>query len=255
MQIAIIIDREKKLQFVYNTITCLLMKKWLIGITFIGVVSFACHFAFSSLGYNPSDDGFILAGAKRILFGEIPHRDFITIRPFLPYLLWAPVVAISGDSVYWVSRFLVWIQFATIAWMSVLIAEKILKKSFSFFEQISFALFAFLLPAHNFPLMAWYSIDAVFLSIIGIWFALCTNTKGKLLGYFLIGTTALARQNFLLLGPFVLFIIGDYKQLKYWVATLSPLFAMGIFLLIVGALHDALLQMTAHTELVTYGFL
>jgi hypothetical protein len=32
-------------------------------------------------GFNPSDDGVVLAQSYRILHGQVPHRDFIAIRP------------------------------------------------------------------------------------------------------------------------------------------------------------------------------
>jgi len=39
------------------------------------------HFAFSSLGFPATDEGFVLAYSRRILAGQVPHRDFIFIRP------------------------------------------------------------------------------------------------------------------------------------------------------------------------------
>ena len=33
------------------------------------------------LGYNPTDDGFVLAGAQRLLHFQIPHADFVSARP------------------------------------------------------------------------------------------------------------------------------------------------------------------------------
>jgi hypothetical protein len=44
-------------------------------------VAAAAHLLYSSLGLNPTDDGFTLAYARRILDGQIPHRDFVIIRP------------------------------------------------------------------------------------------------------------------------------------------------------------------------------
>ena len=35
----------------------------------------------STEGFNPSDDGVILAQSYRLLQGQIPHLDFISIRP------------------------------------------------------------------------------------------------------------------------------------------------------------------------------
>lgn len=228
---------------------------WLIGIIFVIVTSVVCHILFSSLGYNPSDDGFILSGARRILWGEIPHKDFITIRPFLPYLLHAPIVYFGGDYTYWLSRLFVLLQLSITAWFCVLITENVLETKLSQVKKFVFALFAFMYGVHDFPIMAWYSIDAIFFATLGLWFSLQKNSSQKFIGYILIGLSPLARQNFLLVGPVSLFILGDYKKLRYWLASFLPLFIMGVYLLIVGALPDAILQMTAHNELFLTGFL
>src|SRR5258708_31765250 len=39
------------------------------------VVAVAAHLEFSWMGYTPTDDGWVLAGSRRILAGQIPHRD------------------------------------------------------------------------------------------------------------------------------------------------------------------------------------
>jgi hypothetical protein len=37
--------------------------------------------AVGRLGFNPTDEGFVLAGSYRILHGQVPHLDFISPRP------------------------------------------------------------------------------------------------------------------------------------------------------------------------------
>ncbi|MEN4017737.1 MAG: hypothetical protein PQ968_04725 [Methanobacterium sp.] len=63
---------------------------------FIIIVSIIAHILFSKLGFNPTDDGFILAGAKRILEGQIPHLDFISIRPVGSHFFHIPIVIWGG---------------------------------------------------------------------------------------------------------------------------------------------------------------
>ena len=48
---------------------------------FVTLVTALCHYLFSWIGFNPTDDGFVLSAARRILDGEIPHKDFVSIRP------------------------------------------------------------------------------------------------------------------------------------------------------------------------------
>lgn len=223
-------------------------KSWWFGAIFIAAVATINLFLFGPLGYTPTDDGFILSGARRILWGEVPHRDFITIRPLLPYLLYAPVVFLGGDYTYLLSRFTVLIELALIAWVGVLIAERVLRITFSPFKKILLATFAFIYGTYDFPLMAWYSIDAVLFATVGLLFCLEGSTRKKFFGYALIGLSPLARQNFLLVGPILLVLLGDFRKLRYWTAYFLPLLLMGFYLLVTGALPDAILQLTTHME-------
>ncbi|MFF0148899.1 hypothetical protein ATK36_1952 [Amycolatopsis sulphurea] len=54
-------------------------------------------------GFNPSDQGFVLAATWRILHGEIPHVDVVSPRPLgsaylhvLDFLVPAPLMLASG---------------------------------------------------------------------------------------------------------------------------------------------------------------
>src|SRR4030042_3917580 len=85
------------------------------GIVFIIAVPLVFHFLYSSLGYNPTDDGFILAYGRRLLEGQIPHKDFISIRPSGSAFLHLPEVAFGGDYTFWISRLVFWFQQAIIA--------------------------------------------------------------------------------------------------------------------------------------------
>src|SRR5919199_1494999 len=65
----------------------------LISVAFLVVVPTVAHLLFSWRGFAPVDDGFTLAYSRRILEGQIPHRDFIIIRPFLSPLIHTPFAA------------------------------------------------------------------------------------------------------------------------------------------------------------------
>ena len=71
----------------------------------------------SKYGFNPTDGEFILAGSRRIVDSEVPHKDFISFRTAGSMKLHAPFVALGGDYAIWVSRLFVWFKFAAIAWM------------------------------------------------------------------------------------------------------------------------------------------
>src|SRR5437870_11810474 len=79
------------------------------------VLPLAAHLAFSWIGFNPTDDGWVLAMSRRILDGEVPHRDFLLDRPALSPLLHAPVVLLGGESTFWLSRGVVCFEWALLA--------------------------------------------------------------------------------------------------------------------------------------------
>ena len=69
----------------------------IIYIAFLFIVPTIAHIAFSWIGFNPTDDGFTLAYSRRLLDGQIPHKDFIIIRPILSPLLHTPIVYLFLD--------------------------------------------------------------------------------------------------------------------------------------------------------------
>ena len=227
----------------------------LVTIAFLILVPVIAHWTFSSLGFNPTDDGFNLAYSRRILEGQVPHRDFIIIRPFLSPLLHVPFVLWGGDSTYWISRFFVWFQLACIVWIWISLTEKGLKQTLGLVEKICFALIAIAASAHTFPIMAWHTIDGLFLLSIGL--LLCDTDKptNKLIGYFLISTAYLCKQSFILGAPLTLLVLKDWKSVKYWLATLFPGLLYVIFLLFTNALPDAVAQLTSQKGLLSVGLI
>ena len=88
---------------------------WIIALALV-VLAAGLHFLYSPLGFNPTDEGFVLAYSRRVLDGQVPHRDFISIRPAGSAYLHAPELAIGGQRALWMSRAAVWLQFVVIAW-------------------------------------------------------------------------------------------------------------------------------------------
>ena len=77
------------------------------SIFFILTVSVVSHLLFSWIGFNPTDDGFILSLSRRIIDGQFPHRDFIFIRPALSPVIHVPFVYFGGEYTFWFSRLFV----------------------------------------------------------------------------------------------------------------------------------------------------
>jgi hypothetical protein len=235
------IDRQFQKNYLLATVLFLL---------FVPAIS---HLLFSWMGMTPTDDGFNLAMSRRLLDGEIPHRDFITPRPAGTEMLFAPLVLLGGDYTIWISRYLVWFQFACIAWIWTTVMGRLPGRSPGLVEQTGLALIVFALTAHNFLLTPWPTIDGLWIASVGLPCCLSQKPFRKFLGYVMVGASCLFKQNFLVLGPVFLIVLGDWKQLRYWVAMALPPACYVLLLSATGALSDARLQLTAHSELFQTG--
>src|SRR5882672_5280432 len=120
----------------------------------------AAHFLLSPLGFNLTDDGFVLAQSRRILAGQIPHRDFIAIRPAGSAYLHVLDLLLGGEHTFLVSRLFYWLEVAVgcWAWLEIAIASTRLRPGL--LGAVPLAALAFMLSTHGFPPMAWYTIDA-----------------------------------------------------------------------------------------------
>jgi hypothetical protein len=202
------------------------------------------HFTYSRFGYTPTDDGFIFAYSRRVLAGQIPHRDFIFIRPVGSALLHAPFVLLAGDRLFLASRWFVWMQFGAIAWSWIRAARR-LGAPLGFFEASCVAAIAIALSAHTFPMMAWYTIDGIFLASIGFALSLEERERTRLIGYALVGASALCKQNFAVMPIAVLLLGKERLNFKAWIATASPGVLYALIVAAFGGLRDMIHQLTA----------
>ncbi len=225
----------------------------LFAFLWIGYVAVIAHMLYSSLGINLIDDGFTLAYARRLLDGQIPHRDFIIIRPALSPLLHVPEVLWGGPYTFWLSRFVFFLQCACIAWFGTAFVNKSLGRPFRGVTQAAFALVSFMLGCQSFPAMAWHTIDGLFLCVLGVWLRSRLGRRAVLAGYLLLGGAYLCKQGFIFVAPAALLVFGDWRKWRCLVAVALPgLFYVG-FLLSCGALADGLRQLLAHTEFLQVG--
>lgn len=222
----------------HRTAITLLM---LVGITLVA------HLLFSRYGFNPTDDGFTLAYSRRILDGQIPHRDFIIIRPFLSPLLHTPVVALGGPYTYWLSRLVVWAQFVAIVWLWLVVIQRSIGTALPLRAQFALLLLGVMLSAHNFPLMAWSTTDGLLLLALGA-AALSAGERWRLPAYALIGSAVLCKQSFMLALPLSLLITGDWRDVRYWATGLLPGALYTSFVFLTGGLTEAQTQLLSQTE-------
>lgn len=227
-------------------------------------------------GFNPSDDGVVLAQSFRIINGEIPHKDFIAIRPVFSGILHSIHFFIPAPLEI-SARWFTMIQYFIYSFVWIYILLKILnikiRNRFAFLAiSLSIGLFSFLLNLNKYNLFPWTTVDAIFLSVFGFMFLFTTtriqqNKSKKLLytiaGLFFISLAAITRQSFVLIACFVFLAVTykGFKSKKYLntvfalILGSSPLWAYFIFLINHDALQLFLQQMTGRTELVETGFI
>lgn len=226
------------------------------GLAFLLAATATCHVLFSWMGFNPTDDGVVLAAGRRLLDGQTPHRDFISIRPVGSSLLHLPALIAGGDCCIWLARLFVWLEFAAIAWTWTSVASSAARRPFSDAEKVLLSVIGLTLSAHTFPIMPWTTVDGLFLISCGLWLCTrCTRDAWRVLGYVIVGAACLCRQPFVVMIPAAIILLGDWRRVRYWLASFAPLALYVVYLWGAGALHDAIVQFAARSELVQTGFL
>lgn len=226
----------------------------LISVAFLVIAPTVAHLLFSWRGFAPVDDGFTLAYSRRILEGQVPHRDFIIIRPFLSPLLHTPFVLFGGEYTYWVSRFFVWFQFACVSWAWVSIVNRAFDNPFNNTTKVVIALISFAASVHYFVLTAWHTVDGIFLVSIGTWMLMTRrHTTNRGVGYLLIAAAYLCKQSFLFVAPLSVLLLGDWREKKYWLTIALPAAVYCAYLLATGSFSEAVVQLASQSGIVSTG--
>lgn len=199
------------------------------------------HVWLSRAGYSPTDDGMILALARRLVSGEVPHRDFISVRPVGSGLVHAPFL-LAGDLGYWTSRWFVWCQFGAIAWACVRILESYTQPLGG--RRFALGVLVFIATAHYFPVMAWHTIDGVCATCVGVALVRTRGGWARMLGYVLIGFSCICKQSFVVSATITFVALGGHRSLRHVVAVLAPGALYIIVLGLAGGLADAVQQLT-----------
>lgn len=168
----------------------------------------------SAEGFNPSDDGVILAQSYRILNGEIPHRDFISIRPAGSGFMHA-IHYFSPLSLELSARWLVLFEYLIYSILITLLLTgswfKGLRRSYLLFLTGGSVLVQFILNQNYYNLFPWTTIDSLFWFSLALyaWFRLKEKPDGgtmlwRAVMFFGIASAFLCRQTFALPGLLLL---------------------------------------------------
>ncbi len=176
-----------------------------------------------SYGFHPTDDGFILGYAWRILNGEKPYVDFIYVRPPGTPLFWASVLSVVPDSMQFkFARFGFFVQLGIFSCLFVLLvvlwelrgAASVKSRVISRSDTLNFILlssFGFLFALYDFPPMPWHTVDGVMfgtlaVALLNLSFTIERFSRFRFILNFASGAfaayAALSKQNFLVIPIF-----------------------------------------------------
>ncbi|MEV6875312.1 hypothetical protein [Amycolatopsis sp. NPDC051128] len=225
------------------------------------VLSVAVVARIGRFGFNPSDQGFVLAASWRILHGEIPHVDVVSPRPLgsaylhvLDFVVPAPLMVASSFVM------MAQLSVATIALAALLTGASPLR-----WGPLRMALVAaaVLVNLNTYPVMAWHTVDGVFLAAVG-WWALDHGLRdhprwARWLGLFCLGFAVIVKQSFAVTVPLGILILtlhpaaraagfrwGRFVVDLLWLGA-APLLYFGM-VTIGGGLPEALTQLTGGTH-------
>lgn len=202
-----------------------------------------------------ADGNFILSYTHRILNGEIPHADFVSLRPagspifhLIDYAL--PMPLLISSRVVTITEFVA-LSFA----LGLLLVDRPLREA----SIAALGLFCAttVVNLHVFPVFAWHTVDGLMFSALGF-LALqrsrCERTWLVVVGFLLLGAAPLMKQSFALAPILGLLYVGipwvTAKRLDAWrsfAPALAAVLAPGFLYLLVVALGGGLGEM--HREL------
>lgn len=221
----------------------IMKKRGAINFVFASLVIFAGSILLYAImgvipseGFNPSDDGVILAQSYRLIQGQVPHLDFVSIRPVGSAVLHM-IHFISPLPMEVSARWFTLLQYLTysLLWAWIIVRFTRIRKYRGLIFFAFLGIWGFVLNQNHYNLFPWTTIDALFWIMLALAFYL---PDPKIVfdkhGWWKIGLAcafasmaALSRQTFVL--PALVLIGGFIIQgirLKKW-RILLPGLAVG----------------------------
>lgn len=154
--------------------------------------------AFARAGFNPTDDGLILAQAERILSGASPHSQIASPRPLGSPLLHV-VDLVAPAPLLLTSRVVVLMEMLLTSILAVrfLVRRPVAKWTWPL---VLVALSGFVLNLHSFPVMTWHTVDGVLVIVASLVLVQMAFEQGRLSmlasAFLLAGYATLIKQSF-----------------------------------------------------------
>jgi len=213
---------------------------------------------FAPLGYNPTDDGYVISQARRILLGEVPHRDLVSPRPLGSALLHVLDFAVPLPLLE-ASRLVALVEFTG---YSLLFAWLVYRRPPGTWgpAHVLGAAGSTMVNLHAFPLMSWQTTDGLTCLAAGMVLlevGLERDRRGLLrVGLLCLGAAGLMKQSFLPALPLGLVRVGwGRRRMGWWpwvramiaagVLLAAPLLAYGGFVAALGGVEAMRAQLSA----------
>lgn len=220
---------------------------------FLSVSYFALVFSYSWIiipyGIENNDGGFILGLAYQFYQGGRLYEDIFYVRPPISIMLHSFVFLSPFDfaPVLWSRLFFVF-QIAVYSALAGALVGRLFK-----FNRVSIffvCVLSFIFSFHNFPPMAWHTVDGVFFSVLAVFFAVSASEKSSLIKSFLAiscaALAALSKQPFYI-TPVLVFLLMLYPiSTKKLVLTVSCTAVSAlVFYLVLSKILDFTLMLEA----------
>ena len=171
-------------------------------------------------GFEDTDTGYIFGSSWNIYNGQIPHRDFIYTRPAIPAFFHTLFLFVSETYAYILDRGFFYVQIFLYSFLGAkLLCEKftITSKSTLYF----IAILGAVISIHNYPPMAWNTVDGVFFSMIGIYLLLQNKVTvlQLFIGSLCITLGMFSKQSFYFVPLFVFIyflVLKEWRRLLYF---------------------------------------
>jgi hypothetical protein len=211
--------------------------RWSAHAAWVVLLALATELRVGRFGFHPSDQGFILAQAWRVLHGEVPHAEIISARPLGSAVLHVVDFALPMP-LFFGSSFLSMIEIivATIGFAALVTRRRVLAWGPGMTAMVAAAS---LINLNAFPLMAWHTVDGIALTAGGAW-ALDAGLRGghalaRRGGLALLGCAGFVKQSFALAAVIgVLWLLlhpatraGALRTARWWRRLVLDLLSLG----------------------------
>ena len=193
-------------------------------------------------GMHPTDHEFIGSLSYRVSLGQLPYIDFDYVRPPLSIFLHSIPFLLTESYGFFLDRLFSIFQIILTSYVSA----KILMKSKFISDDLVLAFTAIFIffSLHNFPAMAWHTIDGILFGVISVYFFQTGFKKKSFFSLMISGIfcafSFLSKQNFIILLPvfFLLLALSNKKNaLIFLIGAMIPVLLFFIYLNITNSME------------------